>query len=526
MKTVKILFTCHLLALTFGLAGLLIALPHPELWAGDSNGVAVFNVGIRYTGSLHILFGAATMLVFGLLFAGIRKTLLFFCAATLISLSMELLGTSSGFPFGPYAYTDLLGYKILGYVPFSIPLSWFYMGFTSYLLASLIVQRAGWRRQTLWSLLLGAYFLTVWDLSLDPSMTSNHLPVQFWIWSETGPYFGMPVRNLIGWSLTGLIFMSVSRLLWREDKDTRQIVAWLPFGVYAANTCFAIILTLGAGIWQPLLVALVLGLLPAMLVFLYNSPRPGDPDAKRSSITRFLSHLTVRKGSEAIARKDLTYQVEGREYIPPHGPVLIVAHHFHHLYDGCLLLATVPRRVHILVALDWIQKPFLRCLIEYACRLAEWPVVLRSERLNPSAEKSSVYKAEEARLYLRKGLKLAIELLCRGEVLVVFPEAYPNIDPSDTPKGLSQPFLPFRPGFARLAEMVERHGQTPVAILPAGIHYIRESQWQATLRFGCPLFLKDFSTVEQLLHAVEKRVHELSDREFPSESLSLGGSSL
>ncbi|HET8846291.1 MAG TPA: carotenoid biosynthesis protein [Ktedonobacteraceae bacterium] len=519
MRIVKILFFCHLLALTFGLAGLLIALPHPELWANNPVGVAIFNVGIQYTGSLHILFGAATILTFGLLFVGKRKTLIFFCASTLISLSMELLGTSSGFPFGPYAYTSLLGYKILAHVPYSIPLSWFYMGFTSYLLASLIVRRMGWSRPTLWSLLLGAYFLTAWDLSLDPSMASSHLPVQFWIWSEAGPYFGMPVRNLIGWSLTGLIFMSVSRLFWHTNVDTTKVVSWLPFGVYMANTCFAIVLALNAGLWQPLVIAIVFGLLPATLVFLPRSPKPGQPDSRENGIMRFMSHLTVRKGSEAIVRKNLTYKVEGREYIPSDGPVLIVARHFHHLYDGCILLATVPRKLHILIALDWISRPFLRRLMEYACRLVKWPVVLRSERLKALSDIKSAYRVEETQPYLRKAVRLATNLLCQGETLVIFPEAYPNIDPSDTPKTSATAFLPFRPGFARLVEVAERHGQQPVAIIPAGLNYKQNGRWKVILRFGRPCFLRDFSTSEQLIHAVEAHVHELSDREFHSDSV-------
>src|SRR5579884_3147669 len=55
MKTVKILFFCHLAALLFGLGGMLIALPHPELWANNAFGVEVFNFGIRYAGSPHSL---------------------------------------------------------------------------------------------------------------------------------------------------------------------------------------------------------------------------------------------------------------------------------------------------------------------------------------------------------------------------------------------------------------------------------------------------------------------------------------
>ena len=36
MRVVKILFFCHLAALVFGIAGLLVMLPHPELWELES----------------------------------------------------------------------------------------------------------------------------------------------------------------------------------------------------------------------------------------------------------------------------------------------------------------------------------------------------------------------------------------------------------------------------------------------------------------------------------------------------------
>src|SRR5947209_17155898 len=101
MRTVKILFFCHLAALVFGLGGLLIALPHPELWDNSPFAIEVFNFGIRYAGSLHILFGAAAVLLFGLIIVGTRKTLSFFVIATIIPLGMELMGISTGLPFGP-----------------------------------------------------------------------------------------------------------------------------------------------------------------------------------------------------------------------------------------------------------------------------------------------------------------------------------------------------------------------------------------------------------------------------------------
>jgi putative membrane protein len=259
------LFAAHLAALVFGLVGLLIMLPHPELWASDPNAVKVFDWSMRYAGSLHIVLGAATMLAVGVVALGWRKTAIFLAVATGLSLSSELIGTSTGWPFGNYAYTSFLGHKVLGRVPFTIPLSWFYMGLASYLLGSLLAARLGVRRRTAWSLGLGVWFLTVWDLVLDPAMAHHALRVQFWVWDESGPYFGMPIRNFVGWSLTGLLFMAIGRALWRRDVEPERLPMRFPLAVYAANVAFAMVLSAGVGLWLPILLAAALGVLPATL---------------------------------------------------------------------------------------------------------------------------------------------------------------------------------------------------------------------------------------------------------------------
>ncbi len=506
MKTIKFLFCCHLATLAVGLAGLMIALPHPQLWDNSPYGNQIFTFGMRYAGSLHILFGAATMLLFGLLCVGRRKTLIFFATSTLISLSMELLGTSTGFPFGPYAYGDFLGVKVLGYVPYAIPLSWFYMGFTSLLLAHLLVKSVGWTRTTLWTLLLGTYFLTVWDLTLDPAMANVNLPVHFWTWYEHGPYFGMPVRNLIGWSITSLIFMSVSRFFWHEKLDAKHLAVWLPFGIYTANTCFAIGLNLDARLWLPPLIGLILGLLPASLVLL-----PLSRHTRGRNVVRKMSHLSVRTVSQVLLRRNTHLTIEGAEYLPPAGPVVIAARHVHHLYDGCVLLSGVSRQVHILVALDWITQRWLRSLMKFACQLVEWPIVLRTERMTQAdGIQHNTSRLREAPRYLRRAFRETTELLRRGEMVVFFPEAYPIIDPLPTPQRDRDGFLPFRPGFARIIETVEQEKGTLVAIIPAGFSYQRQGRWHITLRFGPALFRQDFGERKQLLQAVEQRVRDLS----------------
>ena len=265
------LFGAHIGALVFGLVGLLIMLPNPELWAGDPRAVRVFDWSMEYAGATHIIFGALAMFAFGVVTIGWRKTSIFAAVSYALSLASELIGTGTGWPFGNYVYTDFLGYKVLDHVPYTIPLSWFYMGFASYLLGAVLADRLVSQRHTLWSLMLGTWFLTVWDLVLDPAMAHESLRVQFWVWDETGPYFGMPVKNFIGWSVTGLLFMAISRALWREDVKPQAVPMLFPLAVYTANVLFAMVLSAGVDLWMPILLAAVLGLIPAAVAAYRNA---------------------------------------------------------------------------------------------------------------------------------------------------------------------------------------------------------------------------------------------------------------
>ncbi len=527
------LFGAHLFALIFGLVGLIVIMPHPDLLTrfglSPQDVSASIAGGQRYTGSLHILLGAVAVLAFGLLYVGRRKTLIFFAIATLLPLGMELLGTGTGWPFGAYSYTANLGYKVLGRVPFTIPLSWFYMGFTSYLLASVILATRAVRHRTLWSLLLGAWFLTAWDLVLDPAMASNNLPFKFWIWHvSNGIYFGMPLQNFAGWSFTGLLFMALSRFFWRADVRPGQLPTWFPFAMYAVNMGFAFALSLSVSLWPPIVFAALFGLLPASLA-LRQAPnsRHSRPDAPCAATTQppaatpphpLLEHIaqtTIHTFCRVTSRRALRLEVEGVEHIPATGPVLIAARHYHHLYDGCALITAIPRPIHILVALDWVRNPWSRRMMEWACHTARWPVVLRGDPGNqPQTSGQSAFHPAEAKRLLRHAVSDAVRLLREGSVLVVFPEAYPNVDPAYTPKAGAGDFLPFRAGVTRLAELAGRDGTTHVQIVPAGLAYQQSGQrMRCVLRLGAPLTLAATPDITTLLRVIEEQVRTLSTSE-------------
>jgi len=273
MRLAIVFLVLHVLALSLGMFGLVSAVPNSGQFASNPYAMDFYNWAIVNTGTVDIWTGTLAMLAFGIASIGVRRTLLFFIAATVISASAELTGTKTGWPFGGYEYTGFLGFKLAGRVPYTVPLSWFYMGFASFLLASKIVQRAGSKNVTLWSVVLGAWLLMAWDLVLDPAMASDKMTVMhFWVWKEHGAYFGMPLRNLAGWLGTGLTFIAAGRILWRGSFDARALAAWLPFSVYAVNVIWAMALSLTVGLWPTALAAIAFSLLPAALALRPPSP--------------------------------------------------------------------------------------------------------------------------------------------------------------------------------------------------------------------------------------------------------------
>jgi 1-acyl-sn-glycerol-3-phosphate acyltransferase len=211
-------------------------------------------------------------------------------------------------------------------------------------------------------------------------------------------------------------------------------------------------------------------------------------------------------GPRAIAEWGLRTQVAdvhitGREHIPAHGPVLLVARHFHHLLDGSVLVTRVARPVHIVVGLDWAATAGQRRWMERMCRAAEYPIVLRP----PTVERTGSYRRDEIMRYTRAALRETTRLLRAGRIVAVFPEGYPNIDPNGSRKREHNEWLPFESGFLKMIDLAERDGTTKVALVPVGFWYEQGRRWSITSRIGPAL-----GPGERTLADVEAAVRRLS----------------
>lgn len=131
---------------------------------------------------------------------GIKKMLFFFTITFIVSWGYETLSILTGFPFGNYHYTDLLGPK-LWLVPVIIMAAYFGFMYSSWMIAHVLTSKYSLRitKSNLISIpIISTFVMVLWDIVMDPSMSTLK---GNWIWEEGGAYFGVPFVNYLGWFL-------------------------------------------------------------------------------------------------------------------------------------------------------------------------------------------------------------------------------------------------------------------------------------------------------------------------------------
>jgi len=150
--------------------------------------------------ALHVFPPAIFSLIHGARFYRWRGILTFVILALVVGNVFENLGVRTGFPYGEYYFTDVMGPKLL-VVPILLGLAYVGMAYLSWTLARLIlgsvkVPLEGWRVVGLPA--IAAFIMTAWDLSQDPVWATI---LRCWVFPHGGAYFGVPVSNFCGWYL-------------------------------------------------------------------------------------------------------------------------------------------------------------------------------------------------------------------------------------------------------------------------------------------------------------------------------------
>ncbi len=145
---------------------------------------------------------------------GRRRAWLFWALTAGLTLLLETLGVATGWVYGAYHYTDKLGPRFLGLVPYLIPAAWFMALYPATVIAERALPRHWSPRWQRWALpFLAGMVMTAWDLVMDPLMTS----AQHWVWEQPGAYFGIPLHNFLGWWGTTALVVAAFLLLGKVE---------------------------------------------------------------------------------------------------------------------------------------------------------------------------------------------------------------------------------------------------------------------------------------------------------------------
>ena len=272
----------------------------PPAWLQTPTNQAILRLGWRFGGPTCVVLGALAALLHATGRLGGRRALAIFAVAFSISLGAELLGTATGYPFGPYSYTPQLGYRIAGLVPFNIPTSWFFMLYCSLAICGRLIPLRGaagatsGRERWLWALVAGV-ILTAWDVSMDPAMVRT----THWIWHlppaagqsvlgrifGSDMFYGMPLSNWLGWLLTGtLVARAMLAIVPPADFAAKVSPGRFPLALYAVNGLLPITICLRQGMWWAGIGGAVAMGIPLALAVRAGAPRVVTPERARRPI--------------------------------------------------------------------------------------------------------------------------------------------------------------------------------------------------------------------------------------------------
>ncbi len=280
---------CALMVFSGAAFATFLSPPFPALLQTPAN-QKIMMFGYKWGGQTTVVCGALAGLLHSIGKLGRSTAILVFIASFGISLGSELLGTSTGLPFGPYSYTNLLGYKIFGLVPFNIPTSWFFMLYCSLAICGRLLPAKDDGLSRWWWSLVAAFVLTAWDVSMDPAMVASvhwlwHLPSLegMPLWQNIligGHFYGMPLTNWLGWLLTGIV---VSRVMLTIVPPTvwasKVSPSNFPLVLYGINAVLPLGICIGRGLWMAFVLGAIAMAIPLTLA-VWKRPQPASSSAR------------------------------------------------------------------------------------------------------------------------------------------------------------------------------------------------------------------------------------------------------
>jgi len=152
------------------------------------------------------------------------KTIIVFSAIIVLSFLLEMVGVSSGIPFGIYHYDNGLGLKLLN-TPIIIGLNWLFLVYATQAIVFKIFENNSSK------ILIGSLLMVMYDLLMEYVAPTMNM----WHFTNTYP----PISNFVTWFFAALFFhtLLVTNKINVENNTARslfwiQMVFFIIIGVF------------------------------------------------------------------------------------------------------------------------------------------------------------------------------------------------------------------------------------------------------------------------------------------------------
>lgn len=211
--------------------------------------------GREYLWTTTVFLGLQALIIFIiLLYTADRISVIITTAVILLaSYCIEWWGVNSGFPFGTYAYTDVLLPLVNG-VPLAITFAWFVVAGSSFLASRFLLKDSG----TAAVITVSSALILASDILLEPFASFMNA---YWIWDSAA----IPMQNFLSWLVLGAVFsIALNGLLkWKEESAIPKGINRYPFIIIAVNLINFSVINIAGGYY----VLTIIGFLMFAIVF-------------------------------------------------------------------------------------------------------------------------------------------------------------------------------------------------------------------------------------------------------------------